>query len=727
MSVNDQSAITNRVVEWLQDSIVTIDLEGVITSWNRAAEVLYGYRADEVIGRPLSMLTLAADVAQLFVNIEKVRKGGIVQLYDTIRIHKDGKELHLEIRLSPLKDTSGKVIGLVTLARDISEVRKVQNNLTKSEARLKTLSDVIPQLVWENDDSGKAIYFNRRWFEYSGSSWSESVGPGWQVLAHPRDGYALRRWAEALLNRQVFESEVRLRRHDGVYRWHLLRNVPYNDVNGEFVGWFGSATDIHDLHEAQASAEEHMQKLRAVLEAAVDFAIIILDDNGFISDWNSGAEVMFGYKREEVIGENTAIIFTPEDRHGGIHMVELHNAKSTGRSLDERWHLRKDGTRFFMSGVMVPILHASIPGFVKIARNITDRKLMEEALFLSEQRKNVVQSAEIGEWDWHINTNTTHVSEQTCFIFGISPCKTIMGSPLREYIHPDDLPQLQQSVETALNGLNILHAEFRIIRADNKSIRWVSAYGRVVAHENSSPTRMIGVIYDITTRKLLESQKDDFISVASHELKTPVTAIKAYAGILMDELAGSDHSESAEILRKLNGQIDRLVKLIHNLLDANSMETEVKLRPQVFDLNVLVAELVNELRLSAPTHQLLWDPGNISLVHADRDRIGQVISNFITNAVKYSKGKERVVITTTDGMDGAIFKVQDFGIGLAPKEQGRVFERYYRSKNPTVENTPGLGLGLYIAAEIIRQHSGAIWVESIQGQGATFCFKLPYS
>lgn len=727
MSEHDQSAITNRIVEWLQDSIVTIDLSGLITSWNKAAEALHGYSADEAIGRPLSMLTLPGDLAELFANIDNIRKGGIVQLYDTIRIHKDGKELHLEIRLSPLKDTTGKVIGLVTLARDISEVRKVRNDLRKSEARLKTLSDVIPQLVWENDRFGMAIDFNKRWFEYSGSSWSESVGPGWQVLAHPRDGQAAKRWEEALDRRQVFESEVRLRRYDGVYRWHLLKNVPYNDVNGEFAGWFGSATDIHDLHEAQASAEEHMQKLRAVLEAAVDFAIIILDENGFISDWNSGAEVMFGYKREEVIGENTGIIFTPEDRHGGIHMVELHNAKATGRSLDERWHLRKDETRFFMSGVMVPILHSSLPGFVKIARNITDRKLMEEALFLSEQRKNVVQSAEIGEWDWDINSNTTHVSEQTCFIFGISPCKAITGSPLLEYIHPEDQPHLQKSVETALNGLNIFHAEFRIIRADSKSARWVSAYGRVVAHENSAPTRMIGVVYDITPRKLLESQKDDFIKVASHELKTPVTAIKAYAGILLDELAGSDHSEKSEVVRKLNGQIDRLVKLIHSLLDANSVDTEMKLHPQVFDLNVLVAEVVNELQLSVPTHQLLWDSGNISLVHADRDRIGQVISNFITNAVKYSKGKEKVVITTTDGMDGAIFKVQDFGIGLTPEEQGQVFERYYRSKNLAIENTPGLGLGLYIAAEIIRQHSGAIWVESIQGQGASFYFKLPYS
>jgi PAS domain S-box-containing protein len=408
-------------------------------------------------------------------------------------------------------------------------------------------------------------------------------------------------------------------------------------------------------------------------------------------------------------------------------MVEIRNAKAKGRSLDERWHLRKDGTRFFMSGVMVPILHHPMAGYVKIARNITDRKLMEEALFLSEQRRNVVQSAEIGEWDWDITTDITQLSEQTCSIFGIAPCKTISGSPLLEHIHSEDLPQLKEKLETALKGLNIFHAEFRINRADNNGQRWVTAYGRVVGHENDTPTRMLGVVYDVTNRKLLEKQKDDFISVASHELKTPVTTIKAYSGILEEVLEESGHPESVEIMKKLDGQVDRLVNLINSLLDANSVEGKMKLNPQTFDLNELAAEQVKALQISVLPHQLTWKPGNLGLVHADRERIGQVITNFITNAAKYSPGKDKVIITTEDAMDGAVLKVQDFGIGLSAVEQGQVFERYYRANSPGIASTPGLGLGLYISAEIIRQHSGAIWVESVVGKGSSFCFKLPYS
>jgi signal transduction histidine kinase len=238
---------------------------------------------------------------------------------------------------------------------------------------------------------------------------------------------------------------------------------------------------------------------------------------------------------------------------------------------------------------------------------------------------------------------------------------------------------------------------------------------------------MIGVIYDVTNRKQLERQKDDFISVASHELKTPLTTIKAYSGVLEDVLQNSENAESVEIVKKLNQQVDRLVKLVNSLLDADIAEGKIKLSPETFDLNQLVLEHVKLLQLTTTTHKLYWHPGNIGLIHADRQRIGQVITNFITNAVKYSPGRDRVIITTEDRMDGVVFQVQDFGKGLGPEQHLQVFERYYRSSDHNIENIPGLGLGLYISAEIIKQHSGAIWVESLAGEGSSFYFKLPYS
>jgi PAS domain S-box-containing protein len=619
------------------------------------------------------------------------------------------------------------------VARDVTALYRTEAALDKTEHRLRVISDVLPQIIWENDGQGKAIYFNKRWFEYSGKTQEQSEGPGWPLISHTEDHHAISAWKESLAAGHIFESEARLRRADGVYRWHLLRNVPLKDEAGALLSWYGSATDVDKLRKTEISLQETSQKLRAILEAAVDFAIISLDLDGNITDWNSGAEKIFHYSRREAIGRFTDLIFTPEDKHGNIPAVEIERAAQTGRSVDERWHLRKDGSRFFMSGVLTPIYaeeHKTIKGYVKIARDITDRKLAEEALFLSEQRKSVMlQSTEIGEWEWDIISDTVQRSDHASLLLGLQPGASYEeAKSFFSLIYQDDLSIVKQQLAPALGGLNVFQAEFRILRADTGQARWVNAYGRVIAHRQEQPMKMIGVIYDISDRKLQEKHKDDFISIASHELKTPVTSIQVYSDLLEDILMKSSTPQHAELVSKLNNQVARLVRLIYSLLDyTNIAEGRMKLFPQPFDLNQLIAEQVQELGLASPSHKLVWKPAAIALVHADRERIRQVLVNFISNAVKYSPAGSEVIITTEDELDGVKVRFRDFGGGIRAEEQARIFQRYYRVQSKEMENNPGLGLGLYISSEIIKQHMGSIGVESLAGDGSTFYFKLPYS
>ncbi len=591
------------VINTLQDSVVTINLSGIITSWNQSAESLYGYPAREAIGRSLQLVTFPEEFSALQTKIERIRRGEQMALYDTIRLHKGGRHIHIEVTLSPVKNNKGEVIGVSTLARDVTELRKVQDALFASESHL-----------------------------------------------------------------------------------------------------------------------------RAIVEAAIDFAIITLDQHGWITDWNSGAEIMFGHSRNEAIGRHIDVIFTPEDRHASIAQVEIDMARATGRSIDERWHLHKDGTRFYMSGVTTPIDPGGISGYVKVARNITDRKLAEEALLLSEQRKSLaVQSAEMGEWEWNKDTNQIKISDQAIILLGLPSGKTLINpDALFQQIYPGDEQLVRQQVLDALGGLNIFQAECRMIRADNQQVKWINAYGRVVAHTNSSATKMIGVVYDITPRKILEKQKDDFISLASHELKTPVTAIRVFSELLQENLEESQSKRNVQLLVKLNEQVNRLIKLIQNLLDSSSLsEGRMKLYPETFDLNAVITAQMDAFEAIAPRHRLTWSPGPAALVHADRERIIQVITNFISNAVKYSPEQTEIIISTVDQGDKVRFSVADKGIGIPPEEQRFVFDRYYRSNQADAHK--GFGLGLYISAEIIKQHHGTIGILSKSGEGSTFYFTLPYS
>ncbi|WP_205513262.1 PAS domain-containing sensor histidine kinase [Longitalea arenae] len=600
---NEAKFFLASVIDTLQDSVVTVNLDGMVTSWNKGAERLYGYPAKEIIGRSLGMVTFADDFSDLLKKIESIRQGKQVALYDTVRIHKDGQHIHLEITLSPVKNDKGAVIGVSTVARDITELRKAQEALAGSESRL-----------------------------------------------------------------------------------------------------------------------------RAIVEAAVDFAIITLNEQGDIIDWNSGAEIMFGYLKNEVIGSHTRIIYTAEDRQGKIPELEIEAVKTTGRSIDERWHLHKDGTRFFMSGVMTPIHQGDIKGYVKVGRNITDRKLTEEALMLSEQRKSLaMKSAEMGEWEWERESDKIKLSDQVALLIGL-PGRQLSVAPdaLLEYIYPGDEQLVQEQLQNAFNGLNIFNTECRIIRADNQQVKWVNIYGRVLSHTDNQATKMIGVIYDITPRKILEKQKDDFISLASHELKTPLTAIKTYSELLHENFETFNESENALLLGKLNGQVERLVKLIQNLLDSSNLsEGRMKLYSQTFDLNALVEEQLETLRSISPDHRLIWNPGIISLVHADRERIAQVLTNFVSNAVKYSPNHTEIIISTEDKQDKAMLSVKDQGIGIPAEARQFIFDRYYRGEHGP--EAKGFGLGLYISAEIIKQHNGTIGVSSEPEQGSTFYFMLPYS
>jgi two-component system, chemotaxis family, CheB/CheR fusion protein len=255
--------------------------------------------------------------------------------------------------------------------------------LRESEERFRTLADTVPQVIWTNDGQGEAIYFNQRWYDYSGLSYTASVGPGWQVIVHPDDALASRkRWHQALNTGTVFDTEYRLRRSDGVYRWFIGRNVPLRDTNGQIVSWFGSATDIEDLKQAQAALRESEERFRLLVEGARDYAMFLLDTENRITFWSAGAERVFGYSEAEALGQRGAIIFTPEDRTAGAVEHELEVAIKHGSALDRRWHIRNDGTRLFVDGAMIRLDDeaGALRGFVKIGRDATAQHEAEEAL-----------------------------------------------------------------------------------------------------------------------------------------------------------------------------------------------------------------------------------------------------------------------------------------------------------------------------------------------------------
>ncbi len=224
----------------------------------------------------------------------------------------------------------------------------------------------------------------------------------------------------------------------------------------------------------------------------------------------------------------------------------------------------------------------------------------------------------------------------------------------------------------------------------------------------------------------LMNKKDDFISIASHELKTPVTSLKAYTQILQFESAKAGDKNKEMMLTKMDAQVNKLTALINDLLDTSNLQNgKLKYIKQHFLFNDLAKEIVEEVQKTAPKHEIFIEANTHLEVNADRERIGQVLRNLLANSVKYCDDCEKIIVKIERKDNKALCSVADFGIGIALTEQDKIFNKFYRASGKNLHTYPGLGLGLYISKQIIERHYENIWVESEPAKGSTFYFTLP--
>jgi signal transduction histidine kinase len=224
----------------------------------------------------------------------------------------------------------------------------------------------------------------------------------------------------------------------------------------------------------------------------------------------------------------------------------------------------------------------------------------------------------------------------------------------------------------------------------------------------------------------LMNKKDEFISVVSHELKTPVTSLKVYTQILHDESVKEGDTRKESMLARMGIQVNKLISLINDLLDTYKLQDgQLKYVKEDFELNELVKEIVGSMQKIKNTKKIFLQTDGLFEVHADRDRIGQVLSSLLSNALKYSDSGDEIIVKTEKQNGKAICSIKDNGIGIAQDQQTKIFERFYRASGENLHTYPGLGLGLYISKEIIEKHNENIWVESKAGKGAIFYFSLP--
>ena len=378
-------------------------------------------------------------------------------------------------------------------------------------------------------------------------------------------------------------------------------------------------------------------------------------------------------------------------------------------------------------------VNGNVEGIIHSATDVTELVLARQrAVDVDKRMRFSLLSACIGTWSFDVIQNLLVLDEQGKILFGIveEDCQPLDHT--LKNVHPDDVRQVYDAFLDCMTGRSEhCDVRFRVV-AVNHEVRWLHCTGRATFNCDLTVAQFAGILQDITketagmeAQRKLQHQKDHFLSIASHELKTPVTSIKAYAQLLERMLSKEGDKQKADMVARLTGQVARLTTLLDDLLDVSKISNDrLGFKRDYHDFNEIIQENILALNYQTGTHQIQTNLNFIGNIFCDKMRIGQVISNFISNAIKYSPDKDKIVISTAQRGTDVICCVKDFGIGISEENINHVFEQFYRVSTAEAYSYQGMGLGLFISAEIIRQEGGKIWVESEENAGSTFCFSL---
>jgi PAS domain S-box-containing protein len=479
-----------------------------------------------------------------------------------------------------------------------------------------------------------------------------------------------------------------------------------------------------------------VQDFEQFVDGIHGYAIFLLDREGRVATWNSGAELIEGYRREEIIGVPSEVFYTTEDRATGTPERMLSVAREGGRAEDEGWRVRKDGSRFWAAVVINPVHdHGSLVGYCEITVDLTQRRNAAEALRQSEERfRLLVQS--VKDYAIFLLDPAGHVATWNAGAARIEgySADDVLGRHVSMFYDPDTASAWRGELATALD-YGRFEGEGWCVRRDCTRF-WANVVITPVFAGDSRHVGFVQITRDLTEQRKLEAERlrvahyeeglrlrDEFLSIAAHELRTPLTALELQLETLRP-LVDDDPKVTAK-LRRVSRNADRLRDLIDTLLDVARISTgRLTLAPAEVELATIVREVVDQL------HEPAAKAGCAIEVHCeaglagtwDRLRVGQVLSNILTNAFKYAR-HSAIEIGGTREADCAKLTVRDHGPGIPPGMLDAIFERFERAAPG--RHYGGMGLGLYVAREIVLAHGGTIEATQPLGGGACFVVRLP--
>ncbi|MES2651098.1 MAG: PAS domain S-box protein [Bacteroidota bacterium] len=630
---------------------------------------------------------------------------------------------YLNFVYEPFYEDDGSISGVIAMVIEVTEEVVAKQLIEEAEERSRLTVDAVGLGTFDlnlltSEMSTSTLFANIFGFE-------KPVSRKEYIAVFHEDDLALRLKAheEALITGALL-YEARIIWPDKSIHWARVEGkVIYNKMH-QATRILGTVIDITERRQAR----EEQQKLITLVANSVDLMSILRMDgiNSYIND--AGRKMLGFTTEEEVLNTPISQLHAPEDFdlvQNEVLPTVISKGQWAGRMM----------VKHLQTGEVFPVFNncmrindpitGEIIGIGAVMRDQRPELAAKQALADSEQLlRSITTAAPTGLWMSNDKGSLTYVNQTWVDWVGLA-YESQLGTGWLASVLDQDREKVRNRFLRATLHQQMFEVEFKIVHVDG-TIHWCVATGKPQYDTQDNFSGYIGACVDITEQKHLQQQKDDFIGIASHELKTPVTSIKAYTQILERMLLKKGEEKEAGMIKKMDMQINRLTSLIGDLLDVTKINSgKLQFNDRNFDFNELVIEIVEDLQRTTEQHQLIENLQNIGIVYGDKERIGQVITNLVSNAIKYSPEAKQIIIHTQVNENEVTLCVEDFGVGIAEDKLNKVFDQFYRVSGDMQHTFPGLGLGLYISAEIIKREHGRIWVNSTPGRGSKFCFALP--
>ena len=737
------SAISHlaAIVESSEDAIISKTLNGEIISWNKGAELMYGYRNEEISGKHISVLAPPERRNEIEVLMHKLKSGFRIDNFETVHVKKDGTRLFVSLTLSPIINSQGEIISVSAITRDITEYKKAIDFIKESEQKYRDIVEFAPTGIFQTDKNGNLITANTALRQILSSESSDSLtnlNLAKEIFLEENLFYNLSE--QTVESGNPVDTELQWKKFNGQIIWIQLNMRYVKDKDRKHSYFEGFVRDITLHRFAEQELIEREQGYRTLIETSID-AIYVLQGRQLLLI-NKAWERIFGYTSDEATSPGFDImkIVAPGSRENIERRFKRQRTDFNTAPISSRYEMTgisKDGNIIYLEVSASEILWKGKLAVQGIYRDITERKMAEEQIrMLSMAVKQSSASIIITDIKGCIEYVNPKFSQVTGYAFEevIGKTPAILSSE-----NLDD--KERRTIRSTISSGKEWRGEF-LNKKKNGELYWESATISPIMDENEKISHYLSVQEDITLRKKQEQQliiakenaeksdklKSEFLAQMSHEIRTPLNNILTYTSVLKEEFEEKLPEGLESTFQVIDSSSQRLIRTIELILNLSRIQTgNFEASFEKLDLEKdLLEDIILEFYSKAKNKNILLNYKNKSencLIYADKYSMGQIFINIIDNALKYTDSG-KINVDVYNKHTKVCVDITDTGIGISPEYISELFDPFSQEDTGMTRHFEGIGLGLALVKKYAEINKTDIKVNSEKGKGSTFTISL---